>query len=81
MAITLAAETQKQAIASIQRYFKEQLDEEVGDLRARLLLDFVLKEIGPTIYNHAIRDAQAYFQGTVIDLDGTCYETEFDYWR
>ena len=81
MAITLAAETQKQAIASIQRYFKEQLDEEVGDLRARLLLDFVLKEIGPTIYNHAIRDAQAYFQGTVTDLDGTCYETEFDYWR
>lgn len=81
MAITLAAETQKQAIASIQRFFDEHMDEEVGELKGRLLLDFVLKEIGPTVYNQAIRDAQAYFQDRVTDLDGTCYEAEFDYWR
>ena len=44
------------------------------------MLDFVLKEIGPTIYNQAIGDAQNYFQARVSDLEGVCYETEFSYW-
>jgi uncharacterized protein (DUF2164 family) len=81
VAISLEPETQKRAIASIQRYFEEQMDEEVGELKARLLLDFVLRELGPTIYNRAVRDAQAWFQEKVTDLDGSCYEAEFDYWR
>ena len=55
--------------------------EEVGDLKAKLLLDFFLGEVGPTVYNGAIADAQAYFQGKVADLEGSCYEAEFSYWR
>ena len=57
------------------------MDEEVGDLKAKLLLDFFLGELGPTVYNGAIADAQAYFQGKVADLEGSCYEAEFSYWR
>ena len=53
---------------------------EVGDLKAKLLLDFFLGEIGPIVYNSAIADAQAYFQGKVADLEGSCYEAEFGYW-
>ena len=52
----------------------------MGDLKANLLLDFVLKEIGPSIYNTAIADAQTYFQGRVADLEGVCHEKEFTYW-
>jgi uncharacterized protein (DUF2164 family) len=54
MAIKLSAETTKQLIASIKRYAAANLDEEIGDLKAGLLLDYCLKEIGPTIYNQAI---------------------------
>ena len=32
------------------------------------------------IYNQAIADAQAYFQGRVVDLEGVCYQREFTYW-
>jgi len=76
MAIKLSAETRKRLLASIKRYTAENLDEEIGDLKAGLLLDFCLKEIGPPIYNQAIADAQAYFADRVADIEGVCHEQE-----
>ncbi len=80
MAITLAPDTTRRLHASIKQYFVTHMDEEIGDLKAGMLLDYVLKEIGPAVYNRAIADAQAYFQGRVSDLEGVCYEPEFTYW-
>jgi uncharacterized protein (DUF2164 family) len=80
MAIVLTPETKKQAIASIRRYFAESWDLDVGDLKADLLLDYVLREIGPTIYNRAVADAQVYLRDRVADLEAACYEKEFGYW-
>jgi uncharacterized protein (DUF2164 family) len=76
VAITLPPETTKRLLASIKRYAAENLDEEIGDLKAGLLLEFCLREIGPPIYNKAIVDAQAYFTDRVADLDGVCHEDE-----
>ena len=80
MAITFSRETHARLLASIKRYFLERDHEEVGELKASLLLDFFLKEIGPSIYNRAVADAQAYMQERVGDLDGSCYEPELGYW-
>ena len=38
MAITLSPDANKKALASIKRYVRENLDEEIGDLKAALLL-------------------------------------------
>jgi len=81
MTIKLKEETRLRLIGSIQRYFSENMDEPVGDLKASLLLDFCIKEIGPSIYNQAILDAQSHLQDKVAELDGECHETEFCYWR
>jgi uncharacterized protein (DUF2164 family) len=81
MAITVSDDAGAKMVASLKRYFKEQREEELGDLQAKLLLDFVLKEIAPSIYNAAIADAQIYFRDRVADLDGACFEPEFGYWR
>ena len=81
MAIKIPKETKQKLIESIQRYFEENMDEEIGDLKAALLLDYCVKEIGPTIYNHAIADAEAYMRGKVADVEGSCYEPEFGYWK
>ena len=81
MPITLSTETRQQAMASIKKFFEQQLDDEIGDLKATLVLDFCLKEIGPSVYNKAIADAQAFLQDRVADLDGSCYEAEFGYWQ
>jgi uncharacterized protein (DUF2164 family) len=80
MAITLSPDTRKPLLASIKRYLAENLDQDVGDLQAGLLLDYFLKEIGPSVYNRAIHDAQTYMQERLTDLEGVCFEKEFDYW-
>ena len=81
MKITLSADAQKRAVASIRSYFTEILDQEIGDLKAGLLLEFFLEEIAPTVYNGAIGDAQAYLRDRVADLDGACSAPEFAYWQ
>lgn len=78
MAIELKEDVRKRLIAAIKLYFDENMDEPIGDLKAGFLLEFMLKEIGPAVYNKAIGDAQAYFQERVTDLDGCCYEPEVD---
>ena len=80
MAITLPPEAKKQLLGSIKRYVAENLDQDIGDLKAGMLLDYFLKEIGPTVYNQAIADAQGYFQARVGDLEGVCFEKECTYW-
>ena len=80
MTISLPDDARKQSIASIKRYFAEELDQDIGELKADLLLEFILKEIAPTVYNGAIADAQAYLRDRLADLDGACAAPEFAYW-
>ena len=81
MTIKIKAEAHNRFIASIKRFSQESLDDEMGDLKASLLLEFVLREIGPTIYNQAITDAQTRLQDAVLDLDGSCHEPDLGYWN
>ena len=81
MAIELEREVERCLLVSIKRYFEEQLDTEIGDLKATLLLRFILKEIGPCIHNQAIHDAQAHLRDVVEEIDGVCFEPEFGYWN
>jgi uncharacterized protein (DUF2164 family) len=80
MAIKLSPETTRRLLASIKRYAAENLDEEIGDLKAGLFLDYCIKEIAPSIYNQAIADAQSYFTDRVADLEGVCHQPEFGFW-
>lgn len=78
--IALSDAARKQSIASLRRYFTEEMDQDIGDLKASLMLDFILKEIGPSIYNGAIGDAQTYLRDRVADLEGVCSVAEFAFW-
>jgi uncharacterized protein (DUF2164 family) len=80
MTIELSKEGRAEAIASLKRYFDENMPEPLGDLPAGLLLNFFLEEIGPAIYNKAIADAQQRFQQRVLDLSGELFADEFQYW-
>lgn len=81
MAIELSKEARKEAIASIERYFQENMEEKIGNIAATGLLIFFLEEIGPSIYNRAVADAQARLQARVQDLDFEVHADEFAYWR
>ena len=74
-------EARKQAVASIKRYFDEVLDDDIGDLKAEMMLDYILREIAPTVYNQAIQDAQKFMQERVTDMDSSLFAAEFAYWE
>lgn len=78
---TLNERYRKEAIASIQQYFRTNLPDEIGDLPAGLLLDFFLEEIGPLIYNKGVSDAQQRVAARLADVEGELYEDPFQYWR
>jgi len=78
--IKLSTEGRDHAIASIKRYVMEELDQEIGDLKSGLFLDYILEEIGPSVYNQAIADARHFFEERIADLDGVCFRAEFPYW-
>jgi uncharacterized protein (DUF2164 family) len=81
MEIKIKKEVEKQLVASVQRYCAEDLGLELGELPASLFLRFCLREIGPSIYNQAIADAQAYFQEKAADLENSCFAEEFGHWK
>jgi len=81
MAIKLSKEAEEQLTASIKRFFAGVMEEEIGDLRASLFLKYVLQEIGPCGYNQSVADSQSCMQNMVSEIDGTCYEPEFGYWK
>ena len=76
MAIELDKDPRAHAIESIQTYFDQKRDEQLGNLEAGFLLDFFLEQIGPMIYSRAVADAQALMQDKLIDIDGELFEPE-----
>lgn len=75
--IALPDAARKQAIAALQQYFAANMEEEIGDLKAALLLDFILSELGPSVYNQALADARAFFEERSNDLAAVYYRDEF----
>lgn len=81
MTIELTKEAKQNALESLQKYFEVNMDEPLGNLAAGALLGFILEEIGPSIYNKGVADAQERMQARVSDLDSEIYADEFQYWR
>ena len=75
--IGIPDEARRQAIGALRSYFAENWEEDVGDLKAGLLLDFMLTELAPTVYNQAIADARAFLDERVEDLAAVCHREEF----
>ena len=81
MAIEISPEQRKEAIASIERYFRENMEERIGNIAAGALLGYFLEEIGPLVYNKAVADVQERLQARVTEVDIEVHADEFVYWR
>ena len=80
MTLQLSPDARTRALASIRRYFAEELEHELGELPAQLFLDFVLEEIGPSVYNAAVVDAQTYVRDRVVELEDALHAPEVPHW-
>lgn len=68
--IKLTKEQKNQAILDIKEYFSCERDEELGDLAAGMILDFITDKMGRYFYNQAVTDVQKYMGEKLEDLYG-----------
>jgi uncharacterized protein (DUF2164 family) len=80
MAIELTKAEIAEIIPSVQKYFREELDVELSEMRAGFVLSYFMQEIAPFAYNKGVQDAESYFRARVEDLPGTCFESGLTYW-
>ncbi|MFA4860970.1 DUF2164 domain-containing protein [Methanoregula sp.] len=66
--IKVTKEIRDDMIVSIRNYFSKERGEEVGDLAAGLMLDFILEKIAPECYNQGVLDSHKYMQDAAEDL-------------
>jgi uncharacterized protein (DUF2164 family) len=76
MRIRLEPDRRSMLIEAIVRFYREEFDETLSEFRAAALLDFFVGELGPPVYNQGVRDAAAYVQDKLVDIEGDVYERE-----
>ncbi|GFZ87657.1 hypothetical protein GCM10010978_29320 [Compostibacillus humi] len=67
--IRIPKENREEIVQSLQDYFYNELSEEIGNLAAENLLDFILKEIGPYCYNQGVNDAKVMVEQKILSLE------------
>lgn len=70
MPLELDEDRRRRMVARVRGFFLESFDEEISEFRAEQLLDFLLTDLAPQVYNQAVQDARAYMQTRLDDFDG-----------
>jgi uncharacterized protein (DUF2164 family) len=76
MKVRLSAERRAALLAALTDYYAGEFDDELSAFRAERLLDFFLRALGPAVYNQGVRDAAAFVQSKLADIEGEVYERE-----
>lgn len=66
--IKINKEKRQEMVDSIKNYFQNEKEEELGDLAAGLMLDFIIEEIAPEFYNQGVHDAYKYMSDRLEDI-------------
>lgn len=74
--ITFSKEEKEVITKKIQLYFREELNQEIGQFDAQFLLDFFAEEVGAYFYNRGLYDAQAILERRLEDLSEAIYDLE-----
>lgn len=79
--IEFSKEERGEIVSRIQRYFSDELDQQIGAIPAEFLLAFFTDEIGKFYYNKGLSDAQAVFMSKLDDINDAIYGMEQRYAR
>ena len=66
--IILSEANKRDMKEKIVRYFSQERNEDLGELASELILDFVVEQLAPTIYNQGVEDAHNYMNDKIEDL-------------
>lgn len=68
--INLSKERKATMIAEIRQYFAKERNEELGDLAAEMVLDFIVEKLAPDFYNQGLDNAYRYMKEATEDMMG-----------
>jgi uncharacterized protein (DUF2164 family) len=74
--IRLPREASTRMKEEIRHYFLQERGEEIGELAADNLLDFMLKELGPFVYNQAVQDARTVLMQKAATMEEDLFALE-----
>ena len=74
--LKMTRERKERLIASVQAYFEREHGERLGSIAAEALLDHIVAEAGPAIYNQAVSDARALLSDRLAALEDELYAME-----
>ncbi|MDO3385484.1 DUF2164 domain-containing protein [Gilvimarinus sp. SDUM040013] len=63
-------------VQKIQGYFRDELEQSIGNFDAQFLLDFFSEEIGPYFYNRGLYDAGALLHERMDSITDAVYDLE-----
>ena len=66
--VELTKERREEMVSEIQNYFLKERDEEIGNLAAGLILDFIMEKIAPEFYNQGVFDSHQFMKDSAEDL-------------
>jgi len=66
----LTKEQKEYMISEIKTYFLNEREEELGDLAANLILNFIVEKLAPEFYNMGVFDSYKYMNDRTEDLLG-----------
>lgn len=76
MTVPVDDERRTALVARIQGFYLEEFEEDLSAFRAEQLLDFLLENAGPQLYNQAVQDARQWMQRKLDDLEGDVHVPE-----
>ena len=76
MRTRLSPDRRASLLKALKHHFKTEFDDALSDFRADGLLDFFVRELGPSVYNQGVRDAASFMQEKLGDIEGDVYERE-----
>lgn len=66
--IKITKEKRDDMVTAIRNYFLKEREEEIGNLAAGLILDFIIKELAPEFYNQGVSDSHKFMENSIEDL-------------
>jgi len=55
-------------VGEIKDYFSSEREEEIGDLAAGLIVDFIIEKLAPEFYNQGVYDSHHFMRDATEDL-------------
>ena len=74
--ITLDKDSKTALVKRLQKYFRDELNQDLGGFDAEFLLDFFCEEIGVICYNQALADAHVHLQQRMEEMQHSLAELE-----